>query len=124
MAIPDCNVDIAPAIEDNLHFFLERANKWPVCKDECLRNVNQALLECAFPLISILNKIEKGNGDLSYIQKAVPHSLRHFSLVLQDVTVDRCFQLLRILGMNTKILPEISSVNVASDKNVQRCLDP
>uniref|UniRef100_A0A915HKG0 Uncharacterized protein n=1 Tax=Romanomermis culicivorax TaxID=13658 RepID=A0A915HKG0_ROMCU len=29
MAIPDCNVAIAPAIEDDLHFFLERANKWP-----------------------------------------------------------------------------------------------
>uniref|UniRef100_A0A915JMX9 Uncharacterized protein n=1 Tax=Romanomermis culicivorax TaxID=13658 RepID=A0A915JMX9_ROMCU len=70
MAIPDCNMAIAPAIDDNLRLFLGGANKWPVCKDEHLPNVNQALLECAFPLIAILNKIEEGNGDLSYIQKA------------------------------------------------------
>uniref|UniRef100_A0A915K763 Uncharacterized protein n=1 Tax=Romanomermis culicivorax TaxID=13658 RepID=A0A915K763_ROMCU len=70
MAIPDCNVAIAPAIDDDLCLFQERANKWPVRKDEHLHNVNQALLECAFPLIAILNEIEKSNGDLSYVQKA------------------------------------------------------
>uniref|UniRef100_A0A915IWK7 Uncharacterized protein n=1 Tax=Romanomermis culicivorax TaxID=13658 RepID=A0A915IWK7_ROMCU len=58
MAIPDCNVAIAPAVDDNLRLFLERANKWPVHKDERLCNVNQALLESAFPLIAILNEIE------------------------------------------------------------------
>uniref|UniRef100_A0A915KN85 Uncharacterized protein n=1 Tax=Romanomermis culicivorax TaxID=13658 RepID=A0A915KN85_ROMCU len=103
MAIPDCHV----------------VNKWPVRKDEHLCNVNQALLECTFPLIAILNEIEKGNGDLSYIQKAVHHSLCHFSLVLHDVTVDRQFEILCILGINTKILPKISSINVASDENIQ-----
>uniref|UniRef100_A0A915KG71 Uncharacterized protein n=1 Tax=Romanomermis culicivorax TaxID=13658 RepID=A0A915KG71_ROMCU len=70
MAIPDCNVAIAPAIDDDLHLFLEWANKWPVRKDEHLRNVNQALLECTFPLIAILDEIEKSSGDFSYIQKA------------------------------------------------------
>uniref|UniRef100_A0A915KTG9 Uncharacterized protein n=1 Tax=Romanomermis culicivorax TaxID=13658 RepID=A0A915KTG9_ROMCU len=79
--------------------------------------------ECAFPLIVILNGIEKGNGDLSYIQKAVRHSLRHFSLMLHNVMVDRHLEILRILGINTKILPEILSVDVASDENVQQCLD-
>uniref|UniRef100_A0A915JD21 Uncharacterized protein n=1 Tax=Romanomermis culicivorax TaxID=13658 RepID=A0A915JD21_ROMCU len=59
MAILDCNMAIAPAIDDDLHFFLEWANKWTVRKDEHLPNVNQALLECAFPLIAILNEIEK-----------------------------------------------------------------
>uniref|UniRef100_A0A915IBK7 Uncharacterized protein n=1 Tax=Romanomermis culicivorax TaxID=13658 RepID=A0A915IBK7_ROMCU len=49
MAILDCNVAIAPAIDDDLRLFLEWANKWPVHKDEHLHNVNQALLECAFP---------------------------------------------------------------------------
>uniref|UniRef100_A0A915L367 Uncharacterized protein n=1 Tax=Romanomermis culicivorax TaxID=13658 RepID=A0A915L367_ROMCU len=29
MAIPDCNMAIAPAIDDDLHLFLEWANKWP-----------------------------------------------------------------------------------------------
>uniref|UniRef100_A0A915JPL4 Uncharacterized protein n=1 Tax=Romanomermis culicivorax TaxID=13658 RepID=A0A915JPL4_ROMCU len=124
MAIPDCNVAIAPAIDDDLCLFLEWANKWPVRKDERLCNVNQALLECAFPLIAILKEIEKGNGDLSYVQKAVRHTLCHLSSALHDVTVNRRFETLRILGINTKILPEILSVNVASHENVQRCLDP
>uniref|UniRef100_A0A915II13 Uncharacterized protein n=1 Tax=Romanomermis culicivorax TaxID=13658 RepID=A0A915II13_ROMCU len=66
MAIPDCNM----AIDDDIHLFMERANKWPVHKDEHLHNVNQALLECAFPLIAILNEIEKGSGNLSYVHKA------------------------------------------------------
>uniref|UniRef100_A0A915L284 Uncharacterized protein n=1 Tax=Romanomermis culicivorax TaxID=13658 RepID=A0A915L284_ROMCU len=30
MAIPDCNMDIAPAIDNNLCLFLEQANKWPL----------------------------------------------------------------------------------------------
>uniref|UniRef100_A0A915I387 Uncharacterized protein n=1 Tax=Romanomermis culicivorax TaxID=13658 RepID=A0A915I387_ROMCU len=119
MAIPDCNVAIAPTIDNNLRLFLERANKWPVRKDKRLHNVNQALLECAFPLIAILNEIEKGNGDLSNIQKAVCHSLHHFSLVLHNVMVDRPFEILCILGINTNILFQISSVDVASDENVQ-----
>uniref|UniRef100_A0A915IQX8 Uncharacterized protein n=1 Tax=Romanomermis culicivorax TaxID=13658 RepID=A0A915IQX8_ROMCU len=38
--------------------------------------------------------------------------------------VDRHYKILRILGINTKILLEISSVNVASNQNVQQCLDP
>uniref|UniRef100_A0A915I5I1 Uncharacterized protein n=1 Tax=Romanomermis culicivorax TaxID=13658 RepID=A0A915I5I1_ROMCU len=111
MAILDYNVAIAPTIDDDLCHFLEWANKWP------------ALLECAFPLIAILKEIEQDNGDLSYVQKAVGHSLCHFSLVLHDLTVNRPSEMLHILGINTKILPEISSVNVASDENIQRCLD-
>uniref|UniRef100_A0A915L095 Uncharacterized protein n=1 Tax=Romanomermis culicivorax TaxID=13658 RepID=A0A915L095_ROMCU len=123
MTIPGCKVAIAPVIDDDLCLFLEGANEWPVRKVEHLSNVNQFLLECAFPLIVILNEIEKGNGDLSYIQKAVRHSLHHFSLVLHNVTVDRHLEILRILRINTEILPEILSVDVASNENVQQCLD-
>uniref|UniRef100_A0A915J7U5 Uncharacterized protein n=1 Tax=Romanomermis culicivorax TaxID=13658 RepID=A0A915J7U5_ROMCU len=42
MAILDCNVAIAPAIDQYLHLFLEQANKWPVLT---LRELNIFFLE-------------------------------------------------------------------------------
>uniref|UniRef100_A0A915HT74 Uncharacterized protein n=1 Tax=Romanomermis culicivorax TaxID=13658 RepID=A0A915HT74_ROMCU len=113
MAILDCNVAIAPPIDDNSHLFMEWANKWPVHEDEHLCNVNQALLECAFSLITILNEIEKVNGDLSYVQKAKISSVN----MANSENIQQC------LDSSTKITPPLFGHLLCSKLKECSCKD-
>jgi len=105
--IPDCIFAYAPAVDDEFRLVLERHQKWPVRNDEHLKLLHQNILECSFPLVSVLNQLEKNACTLEYVQKALRHSLRHFSCVFQDITAERRFGVLRSLELSSHNLPEI-----------------
>uniref|UniRef100_A0A915KZM3 Uncharacterized protein n=1 Tax=Romanomermis culicivorax TaxID=13658 RepID=A0A915KZM3_ROMCU len=96
---------------------------WPPKRYDRLHQLHQSVLECAFPLIALLNNAENGQLINDFSIKAVHHSLRHLSLVLQDLSYEKRYLVTKCLGSEPTLLPDIRSSVVPGNEPIACIMD-
>uniref|UniRef100_A0A915IHH8 Uncharacterized protein n=1 Tax=Romanomermis culicivorax TaxID=13658 RepID=A0A915IHH8_ROMCU len=119
--MPNCPVALAPVLDEDIHSYLEKDKKWLIKKDEHNRRFHQSVLECAYPLIAILNEKERRSFDTRFMVNVV--SLDHLGYVLMDTIYEHRNEISKNLGLKSHLFSGVSSDPVPTNESVIQWTD-